>query len=65
MQSADYKAFIVFYWARETDASYSKRFRRFKTWQGASDFAFKLISSLDVFDPEGPEYRVERIESVY
>lgn len=64
-QSADYKSFVVFYWARETDGSYSKRFKSFKTWQSASDFAFGLISGLDVFDPAGPEYRVERIEAVY
>lgn len=65
MQSADYKSFIVFYWARETDRSYSKRVKKFKTWQSASDFVFKLISSLDVFDPAGPDYRVECIKSVY
>ena len=65
MQSADYKEFIVFYWAREIDGSYSKRFKRFKTWQNASEFTFKLIDSLDVFDPEGPQFRIERIESVY
>lgn len=64
-QSADYKSFVVFYWAREADGSYSKRFKSFKTWQSANDFAFRLISSLDVFDPAGPEYRVERIEAVY
>lgn len=65
MQSADYKSFIVFYWARETDGSYSKRFKRFKTWQSASEFSFRLISSLDVFDPAGPKYRVLRVETVY
>lgn len=63
--SEDYKSFIVFFWEREEDGSYSKRFKRFKTWQCASDFAFKLISGLDVFDPAGPEFRVERIETVY
>lgn len=65
MQSADYKSFIVFYWERETDGSYSKRVKKFKAWQNASNFAFGLISSLDVFDPAGPEFRFERIETVY
>ena len=65
MQSADYKSFIVVYWERETDGSYYKRFKTFKTWQSASAFALALISDLDVLDPAGPRYRVERIEAVY
>lgn len=64
-QSADYKSFIVFYWEREEDGSYSKRFETFKTWQSASDFSFKLISNLDVFDPAGPSFRLEQIRAVY
>ena len=63
MQSADYKTFIVFYRARETDGSYYKRFKTFKTWKSALEFACELISDLDVLDPAGPRYRVERIEA--
>ena len=65
MQSADYKAFIVVYWERKEDGPYHKRFKTFKTWQSASAFAFVLINELDVLDPAGPGYRVERIEAVY
>lgn len=65
MQSADYKSFIVFFWEREEDDSYSKRVKSFKTLESASDFALSLVMDLDVFDPDGPSFRLEQIKAVY
>lgn len=64
-QSADYKSFIVFFWEREEDGSYSKKFETFKTWEKASDFAQSLVMDLDVFDPDGTTFRLEQIRAVY
>ena len=63
--SADYKSFLVFYWEREEDGSYSSRFKKFKTLESASDFALSLVMDLDIFDPDGPSFRLKRIEAVY
>lgn len=64
-QSADYKSFIVFFWEREEDGSYSKRCEVFKTFEKANDFALSLVMDLDVFDPDGPSFRLTRIEAIY
>ena len=64
-QSKDYKSFVVLFWKREEDGSYSKRFKTFKTLESASDFAISIVMDLDIFDPDGPSFRLEQIKAVY
>lgn len=65
MNAAEYKQFNLWYWEREEDGSYTRKLHVCNMFLEASEVAFMMIRDIDLLDPEGPRYRLEKIEAVY